>query len=101
MVEPGVIGAGQAEVPSDLTDVVLNPDVLEQKDLDRLAAAATEIWKGTGLTEEQQQALQLVTYEIADLTGGSLATSQGTTLTFDIDAGGRSWFIDETLSHQS
>jgi hypothetical protein len=48
------------------------------------------------LTEQQVAYLYSLDFQIADLDGDALAMTQGDTITFDINAAGLGYFIDET-----
>ncbi len=80
-------GQYSAEAPeSDL-----NPDMVNW-----MAEAAAERWRMTGLTEEQSLALANVVYQVVDLPGNYLGSAENSIITIDLDAAGRTWFLDET-----
>ena len=63
-----------------------------------MVAAATQRWIESGITEAQIDALDSITYQIADLGGNHLGLTTGSTISIDDDAGysGGAWFIDDT-----
>jgi hypothetical protein len=92
-------------VTEDILYVVNGPGV-DQQDAPRLQAewltstvlpAAIARWKKAGISAEDLARLQAVTYEVADLPDGQLATTNSTHLKIDATAAGYGWYIDQTL----
>lgn len=71
-------------------------DNLTSEELEKLAHAAAERWKATGLSEEQLAALDRVEYTIVDLDAEILGAATGYQIEIDLDAAGEGWFIDST-----
>ena len=69
-----------------------------EEDLDRLADEAIARWTQSGLTEEQIESLERISYVVSDFEGSAVAKAEGTTIYIDDDAAGHDWFIDETES---
>jgi hypothetical protein len=56
--------------------------------------AAIERWKQAGISAGDLARLQAVSFEVADLADGQLATTTSTHLKFDATAAGYGWYID-------
>ncbi len=80
--------------------VAADPDLTTEV-VQTVAEAAADRWAASGLSTEQTEALNQITYEIADLADGRLAKVHGFSITIDDDAGGQSWFIDQTPEDDS
>jgi hypothetical protein len=99
--------AGPITLPPDLTPLPLmfagsgtsgsgsNPP-LTQTALNTLSSAAITMWSGTGLTAQQTNLLNGITFGLADLGPGYLGEASGTTVLLSSTAAGHSWFIDTT-----
>ena len=74
---------------------------LTQSQLDGAVAAAIAIWSAAGLSANQTAALQHVTYDVADITGGWLGQSTPGHVTIDVNADGHGWFVDQTPADNS
>lgn len=75
---------------------------LELAQLEPIVTAAIAYWQSTGLLTEQDQALlNSVEFEIADLSGLTLAQTRDTTVVIDDDAAGHGWFVDLTPEENS
>ena len=69
---------------------------LVQTQLDTAAQAAQQRWVDSGLSTAQIQALDSVTYSVADLSTGKLGEASGFNVVIDTDAAGQGWFVDST-----
>jgi len=69
---------------------------LSLAELTPVVDAAIERWAQTGLSTEQVEQLQNVTFEIADLAGDKVGAARDGHIILDEDAAGRGWFIDST-----
>jgi hypothetical protein len=69
---------------------------LSLSDIVSLAEEAKNRWLATGLSQAQIAALDAITYDIEDLSGGHIGVADGNTVTLDVNANGFGWFIDET-----
>jgi len=58
--------------------------------------AAIERWRQSGISAEDLARLQAVTYEVADLPDGQLATTTSTHLKIDATAAEYGWYVDPT-----
>ena len=67
-----------------------------EADLERLANEAVSRWEKSGLTAEQIEALESITYVVSDLEGSEIGAAEGNTIYLDYDAAGADWFIDDT-----
>ena len=100
--EPTVeISAPQEAVEGDIVLPEAGGDgttafALTDTEVAAIAEAATERWIESGITQDQADALASVNYQIADLEGNRIGSTEGTTITIDIDAAGRNWFVDAT-----
>jgi hypothetical protein len=56
--------------------------------------AAIERWRQAGINAEDLARLQAVTFEVADLADGQLATTTSTHLKIDATAAGYGWYVD-------
>lgn len=64
--------------------------------LEAMADAAAERWRATGLTAEQDAALDAIDYRIANLSGDTLGMVENSEVTLDFNGAGHGWFIDST-----
>ena len=69
---------------------------LTQTDLDAVVAAAVQRFDNAGLSPLQLGLLSSIDARIADLAGGRLGESNGSTITIDVNAAGYGWFVDST-----
>ena len=70
---------------------------LSHEELAPIVEAAIDRWAQSGLSTEQIELLQNVTFEIADLQGDeTVGVARGGHIILDDDAAGRGWFIDST-----
>lgn len=69
---------------------------LSLAELAPVVEAAIDRWAQTGLSTEQVEQLQNVTFEIADLAGDQVGAARAGHIIIDEDAAGRGWFIDST-----
>ena len=76
--------------------VVVDDGVLSQGELNLILEAAIQRWEDAGATPEQIEAMRSVTLTVADLGGLQVGASGDGAITIDDNAGGWSWFIDET-----
>ncbi len=67
-----------------------------EADLERLAAEAVARWERTGLTEDQIEALESISYAVTDLEGSEIGAAEGNTIYLDYNAAGSDWFVDDT-----
>lgn len=63
-------------------------------ELNLMTLAAIERWRQAGISAEDLQRLQSVTFEITDLPEGQLATSDSTSVKIDETAAGYGWYSD-------
>lgn len=81
---------------SPATDTVVG-DELTGEQLQPILQAAKTTWIRSGLLDGAQiQNLHLLSLEVADLDGLTLAQTNGETITVDINGAGWGWFIDRT-----
>ena len=64
--------------------------------VEAMARVAEQIWAATGLSAAQMAALDRLTYQIATLAGGAVASQSGGTITLSPDANQFGWFVDAT-----
>jgi len=67
---------------------------LTEADIAIAVQAAIERWRESGISDADLMRLQSVTFEIADLPDGVLATGSATSINIDETAAGYGWFID-------
>lgn len=67
---------------------------LRQDEMSATVQAAIERWRDAGISGEDIMRLQSVTFEIADLPDGQLATANSTSVRIDETAAGYGWFVD-------
>src|SRR5258706_2572769 len=67
---------------------------LRPAELSGTVQAAIERWRDAGISVEDLMRLQSVTFEIADLPDGLLATANSTSVKIDENAAGYGWFAD-------
>ena len=72
------------------------PSPSPDAEVDAIAQAAAQRWIDSGISAEQSAALASASYRIADLDGSYLGSVEGTSITIDLDAAGRGWFVDST-----
>ena len=70
--------------------------MLTQAELDYFVDAAIARWSEAGLTEEQLDALEAMSFGVADMSGLNLGSFSPTQITLDADAAGRGWYLDGT-----
>jgi hypothetical protein len=80
--------------PSQPADLNVNNGVLTQAELDAIAQAGIQRWAATGLSADQINYLEHVTYTISDLPGLYLGAATSGAVTVDVNAAGHGWFID-------
>ncbi|MCB1066390.1 MAG: LEPR-XLL domain-containing protein, partial [Verrucomicrobiae bacterium] len=116
-LEPRVLfSAAPVEAPADADDTdtvqvdMATPDdgatqqgqvgdstLLTQEAVNVIAEAAKQRWIDSGISEAQLDALNSITYAVADLGDDQLGQANGTTITIDDDAAGSgAWFVDDT-----
>jgi hypothetical protein len=70
-------------------------DVLTQSELDAIADVAISLWTDAlGDANPLLAGLADVRFDIADLTGAQLGSTEGNTVVIDADAAGYGWFVD-------
>jgi uncharacterized repeat protein (TIGR01451 family) len=74
---------------------------LSDAELHWMVQAAIDRWRKAGLSFEDLQRLQDVTFEIADLSDGQLAIGAGGRMRIDAIAGGYGWFFDQSPQEDS
>ena len=67
-----------------------------EEDVERLAKEAIARWEASGLTEDQIEALESITYAVTDLEGSEIGTTEGNAIYLDYNAAGADWFVDDT-----
>ncbi|MEM9017630.1 MAG: LEPR-XLL domain-containing protein, partial [Verrucomicrobiota bacterium] len=68
----------------------------DEKDIERLAQEAIARWEEAGLTDEQLEALENLSYTVTDLEGLVIGAAEGDGIFIDVDAAGAEWFVDDT-----
>jgi uncharacterized repeat protein (TIGR01451 family) len=71
---------------------------LTQSEVSAMLQAAIARWAEAGLSANNLAKLQSLSFEIADLPAGQLATASSTKITLDETAAGYGWFFDTTPS---
>jgi hypothetical protein len=71
---------------------------LNESDVSALVQAAIARWADAGLSATNVAKLQSLSFEIADLPGGQLASANSSKITLDETAAGYGWFFDFTPS---
>ena len=71
---------------------------LTQAEVSAMVQAAIARWSEAGLSAKSLAKLQALTFEIADLPAGQLATATSSKITLDETAAGHGWFFDVTPS---
>jgi hypothetical protein len=94
-------GPGTGDQPPSTPPVVpattiVNDGVLSQAELDYFVDAAIARWSATGLTTAQIDALEAMTFGVADLSGLNLGAFTPAQITLDADAAGHGWYLDGT-----
>ena len=64
--------------------------------VDSIAKSGVVLWTQTGISSEQVQLLDSVTYKIGNLGGNRLGATDGSRITIDDNAAGAGWFVDPT-----
>jgi autotransporter-associated beta strand protein/predicted outer membrane repeat protein len=88
--------AGLGDLPVTLIDPSTTAPSLNQETLDLIAEEAAQRWINSGLNPAQLEALQSISYQIADLPATQLGSAHGTVITIDVNAWGQGWFADQT-----
>jgi hypothetical protein len=89
--DPSVFWRGQATLT-----VFQTAAALTQSQLNAIAAAAKQRWINTGLSSAQLTALQNLTFEVTSFGGQQLGSFNNGRIRIDVDAAGKSWFVDPT-----
>ncbi|QDT41467.1 hypothetical protein Pan241w_15280 [Gimesia alba] len=84
---PLVAAAGVSSTPADS---------ITQADLDAVRNAALTYWSATGLTAEELDRLQSVSFVLADLPDAMLGGANSSTILIDVNAAGYGWFVDDS-----
>ncbi|HWQ11706.1 MAG TPA: Ig-like domain-containing protein, partial [Roseiflexaceae bacterium] len=71
-------------------------DAITLADLAPVAEAAVARWAASALSADEQALLDAARVTLADLEGGRLGETSGTTVRIDRDAAGWGWFVDTT-----
>ncbi|MHC4431816.1 MAG: calcium-binding protein, partial [Planctomycetota bacterium] len=89
---------GQALMASVAPEVAVGAEsILTYEALAPIIETAIDRWSESQFVDENMLALlDQVSFEVADLSGLTLARATGTTVLIDIDAAGYGWFIDTT-----
>ena len=74
---------------------------LSQAELMAMVPAAIERWRDSGISIEDLGRLQAMTFEIADLPEGQLASVNGNTVKIDVTAAGYGWYSDISPTEDS
>ncbi len=100
IVAPAEVAADSSLIAAPATAQVnastLSQPQITQQVVEQIAAAASDRWHATGLTDEQSAALANVRYELAELSGTKLGVADGNVVTIDTSGGDRGWFVDST-----
>ncbi|MBL9154357.1 MAG: LEPR-XLL domain-containing protein [Verrucomicrobiales bacterium] len=88
----------EASVSGEAAATLVNTGsaTLNEETLAAIAEAAKQRWIDSGISAEQLDALNSVTYQISDLNSNALGKAEGFTITIDDNAAGQGWFIDAT-----
>ncbi|WP_339754852.1 choice-of-anchor D domain-containing protein, partial [uncultured Marinobacter sp.] len=84
---PLVAAAGVSSSPAD---------AITQADLDVVREAALTYWSATGLTADEMDRLQSVSFVLADLPDAMLGGATSSTILIDLNAAGYGWFVDDS-----
>ncbi|MEO0413948.1 MAG: LEPR-XLL domain-containing protein, partial [Verrucomicrobiota bacterium] len=102
-LEPRVLlSAAPIEVDSESPDVspqqreVAVGEEVDLASVESAAASAIERWKAAGISDEQVEILEDLEYYVEDIQGNVAALAEGQSISVDIDANGRGWFVDGT-----
>ena len=79
-------------VPPPAHPVIVDDGVLTQAELDYFVDAAIARWSEAGLTAAQLDALEAMSFGVADMSGLNLGAFSPTQITLDADAAGRGWY---------
>ena len=77
------------------TDTIADGN-LSAAQLEWIVEAALDRWTATGLTAQQINTLESISFSVADLPGWYLGAASSTSVKIDADAGGWGWFVDTT-----
>ncbi|MCA9167759.1 MAG: tail fiber protein [Planctomycetales bacterium] len=69
---------------------------IDVAEVQTLAGEAVAIWQAAGLTSDQLQALEQLSYEVTDLGDYNLGQYRSGIITIDDNAAGNLWFVDDT-----
>ena len=84
------------QTPPPADTPIVDDGVLTQAELDYFVDAAIARWSEAGLTEAQLDALEAMSFGVADMAGLHLGSFAPTQITLDADAAGRGWYLDGT-----
>ncbi|QDV49759.1 golvesin C-terminal-like domain-containing protein [Gimesia fumaroli] len=84
---PLVAAAGESSTPAAS---------ITQADLDAVRNAALTYWSATGLTADEMDRLQSVSFVLADLPDAMLGGATSSTILIDVNAAGYGWFVDDS-----
>ncbi len=92
------VGGVMPDAPILAAEGVGNGDVplITRAAVETLLEVARGTWEHAGISADQVEFLASLKIEVVDLQGAALATIDGDTITIDIDAAGRGWFVDPT-----
>lgn len=82
--------------PEPTHPVIVDDNVLSQAELDYLVEAAIQRWADAGASAEQLAAMRAAAFDVADMNGNFLATSNAGIVRIDSDGAGHGWFLDRT-----
>ena len=95
-VDPMPVTPPPAEPPVQPASGTVDDGVLSQAELDCFVDAAIARWSEAGLTAAQLDALEAMSFGVADMAGLNLGSFSPTQITLDADAAGRGWYLDGT-----
>ncbi|MEQ1841078.1 MAG: autotransporter-associated beta strand repeat-containing protein, partial [Verrucomicrobiales bacterium] len=106
-IQPVVVVEQPVVVAAEVSSVLLSGETtatadqgatlsLTRAQVEALAFVAAQRWSASGITDEQRDLLQRISYDVRDLDGNRIGVANGLGITIDLDAAGQGWFVDET-----
>ena len=94
-------GVGGSPLFASLGLAVANAAVLTQSQLSRIVDQAITLWTNAGASSEQISRLRRLNFRIVDLPDDRIGMEWESAIAIDINAAGRSWFVDPTPGDNS